>query len=161
MVSGLLVLLHIFWQLHLTELLGLLVVRHIQRFRQCLIHKSSSQSQVHEIQGRLFDHLFSFLSNKRLQVILDGKSLQEYKIIFLKILGSTLFPIHISDLPDDVICLNYYLSWWYHSNQAWLMAKTRVGFWVWIWPSRHCGLGQKLACWFQCWKDSTPFIWLV
>ena len=26
-------------------------------------------------------------------------------------------------------------------------------FWTWIWPTRHCVLGQELACWFQCWKD--------
>ena len=24
---------------------------------------------------------------------------------------------------------------------------------------RHCGLGQEVACWFQCWKNSTGFVW--
>ena len=23
------------------------------------------------------------------------------------------------------------------------------------------GLGQEVACWFQCWKNSTSFVWLV
>ena len=27
-----------------------------------------------------------------------------------------------------------------------------IGFWTWIWSMRHCGLGQEVACWYQCWK---------
>ena len=23
------------------------------------------------------------------------------------------------------------------------------------------GLGQEMACWFQCWKSSTSFVWVV
>ena len=26
-------------------------------------------------------------------------------------------------------------------------------FWTWIWPTKHCVLGQELPCWFQCWKN--------
>ena len=39
----------------------------------------------------------------------------------------------------------------------WSVTKTRIGFWTWIWPTRHCGLGQEVACW----KNSTSFIWPV
>ena len=41
------------------------------------------------------------------------------------------------------------------------MAVTRIGFWIWIWSTRHCGVGQEGACWFQVWKNSTGFVWLV
>ena len=40
----------------------------------------------------------------------------------------------------------------------WSVATTRIGFWTWIWHSR---LGQEVACSFQCWKNSTNFIWPV
>ena len=33
------------------------------------------------------------------------------------------------------------------------------GFWTWIWSTRHCGLRQEVACWFQCWENSTSFVW--
>ena len=50
----------------------------------------------------------SFLSNRWLQVALDGKSSQEYPanagVPRGFILGPTLFLLHINDFPDDVIC---------------------------------------------------------
>ena len=56
----------------------------------------------------------------------------------------------------------YYLCWWDSSlfqvrSGIWFVVTTWIGFWTWIWSTRHCGLGQELACWFQCWENSTGF----
>ena len=55
------------------------------------------------------DQIFDlFLINRWLQVVLDGKSSQEYPINAGvpqgSILGPTLLLLFINDLPDDVIC---------------------------------------------------------
>ena len=62
-----------------------------------------------EFQVRYLVYSF-FLSNnnRRLQVVLDGKSSQEYPTNAVlpqgSILGPTPFLLNIHDLPDDVIC---------------------------------------------------------
>ena len=50
------------------------------------------------------------------------------------------------------------ICYWYHYllkvwSSIWSVATTRIDFWTWIWSARHCGLGQQVACWFQCWKN--------
>ena len=59
------------------------------------------------ISGQIFGLISSFLSKKRLQVVMDGKYSQEYPINARvpqgSILGPTLFLLYIHNLPDDVI----------------------------------------------------------
>ena len=58
--------------------------------------------------GQIFGIISSFLINRRLRMVLDGKSSQEHPVNAgvpqSTILGATLFQLYIDDLPDDVIC---------------------------------------------------------
>ena len=60
------------------------------------------------ISGQIFDLISSFLNNRRLQAVLNGKSSQEHPVNTGvpqgSILGPTLFLLYINDFPDDVIC---------------------------------------------------------
>ena len=68
-----------------------------------LLHKL----KFYGISGQIFGLISSFLSNKQLRVVLDGKSSQEYPVNagvpHSSILGPTLFLQYINDLPDNVI----------------------------------------------------------
>ena len=69
-----------------------------------LLHRLKSSG----ISGLIFGLISSFLSNRRLRMVLDAKSSQEYPVNARvpqgSILGPTLFLLYIDDLPDDVIC---------------------------------------------------------
>ena len=60
------------------------------------------------ISGQIFGRISFFRSNRRLRVVLDGKSLQEYPVTARvakgSILGPTLVLLYINDLRDNVIC---------------------------------------------------------
>ena len=60
------------------------------------------------ISGTALDLISYFLSNRRLQVVLDGKSSREYpnnaKIPQGSILRPSLCLVYMNDLLDDVIC---------------------------------------------------------
>ena len=97
MVLRLLDQLQIFSQLYLIKLLGLLTGLGLLE----LWHL------IYQISGQIFGFISSFLSNRHLQVVLNGKSPQEYPVnvgVQGFIVDPKLFLLYINDLPDDVIC---------------------------------------------------------
>ena len=133
-----------------------------------LLHKWKS----YRISGQIFSLISSFVSNRCLQVVLDGNSSQEFPlnagVSQGSILGPTLSLLYINDLPDDVICnIALYADYTtlYSScdqvSDLWQQLEQLEQLWTWIWSMRHCGLGHKVVCWFQCWENSTDFVWPV
>ena len=68
-----------------------------------LLHKLKSYNS-----SQIFGFILPFLGNRRLRIVLDGKSSQEYPmnagVLQGSILGPKLFLLYINYLPDDVIC---------------------------------------------------------
>ena len=66
----------------------------------------------------------------------------------------TLPPLHIIGFPDHVICnVAIYaddITLYSKFDQVFdLWQLLKLTFWTWIWPTRHCGLGQEKSFWFQ------------
>ena len=101
-----------------------------------LLHKFKS----HGISGQIFSLISSFLSNRELQVVLDGKSSQEY-------------PVNAGVPPFLVLHFSYYIL------MTSLMMLSVILLSILMIPHCSncesnlwdCGLWQEVACWFQCW----------
>ena len=69
-----------------------------------LLHKLKSCG----ISGQIFGLISSFLSNRQLRVVLDGKPSEEYPVNVGVPQGCTLAPtlflLYVNDLPDDGTC---------------------------------------------------------
>ena len=69
-----------------------------------LLHKRKSYG----ISGQIFGLISSFLSNRQLRVVLDGKPSEEYPVNVGVPQGCTLAPtlflLYVNDLPDDGTC---------------------------------------------------------
>ena len=115
-----------------------------------LLHKFKSYG----ISVQIFGLISSFLSNRQLRVVLDGKSSQEYPVNAGvpqgSILGPTLFLLYINDLPDDVIC-NVAI----YADDTTLYSKCNQASDLWQQLElaselesdlRDTGLGQEVAC---------------
>ena len=96
------------------------------------------------ISGQIFGLISSFLSNRWLWVVLDGKSSEAYpvnvgvlKVLFL-VLHFFYYTLMIFLMMLPVILLSMLmilLSILYYSILLYSL------FWTWIWSTRHCGLG--------------------
>ena len=114
-VLGVLDQLQIFSQLHLIDLVGLLTGLELLKLWHLIYRRLLTGfgmlaffTKSYGISGQVFGPISSFLSNRRLPVVLDGMYSKEYRVNAGvpqgSILGPTFFLLYINDLPDDVIC---------------------------------------------------------
>ena len=128
-----------------------------------LLHKLKSYG----VSGQIFGLISSFLSNRRLRVVLDRKSSQEYSVNADvpqgSILGPTLFLLYINDLPDDAIC-----NIATYADDATLYSKCDKASDLWQQLELASELesdlrdtvdwGRKWLVDFKYWKNSTSFV---
>ena len=96
-----------------------------------------------------------------------------FTLSFFRLLKASLF-LRLLKASFLVLCFSYihkWSSWWcflqyWYIYQCyvsilivwlcfWFVTTVRVGFWA----KRLCVLGQRVTCWFQCWKNSLFFFW--
>ena len=91
-----------------------------------LLHKL----KPYGVPRQVFGLISSFLSNRRLQVVLDGKSSQKYPVDGggpqSSILSPTLFLLYINDLPDVVI---YYIAIYAHDTTLYSKCDQASDLW--------------------------------
>ena len=114
------------------------------------------------ISSQIFGLISSFVSNRRLRVVLDGKSSQEYPVNAGVLQGSlldpTLFLLYINDLPDDVICnVGIYAD----DSSKWLLNLNLI--YETLWTGVRSGLlisMQRKLSWF-CWTGLITMVLLM
>ena len=83
-----------------------------------------------ETAGQVFGIISSFFSNRRLRVVLDGKSSQENPVDAGfpqgSILGPTLFLLYINVFLDDVIC---HIAIYAHDNTLYFKSDQGSDLW--------------------------------
>ena len=127
-------------------------------------HKLAS----YRISDQVFGLISSFLSNRQLRVVLDGNSSQEYPVNTRVHQGPILGPVfllYIKDLSDNVTCN---LAIYEDGTILYFQRDQASDLWQQLelasereFDLRGTGLRQEVACWFQCWNNSTGFVWPV
>ena len=120
------------------------------------------------ISGQIFG-LISFLSNRQLRVVMDGKSSQEYPVM-LEFLKAPFLALHFSlyMLMTFLVMLSVILL----SMLMILLSTLSVIRHLICWNNLNCLLnlnliyealwtGARSGCLFQCWQNAAGFAWPV
>ena len=113
-----------------------------------------SADKTYRVSSQVLGLISSFLSNRQVRVILDGKLSQEYPVNAGvpegSILGPALFLLYINDLLDDIICNTVI-----YADVTTLYSKCDQACDLWQqlelaseleFDLRDTGLGQEVAC---------------